>query len=63
MSIEEGHIADDVEFLSEILEMNETLENGSEDTLRNLKSQINGKKFLLNSTGAVVLSQFLPPRS
>ena len=43
MSIEEGHIADDVEFLSEILEMNETLENGSEDTLRNLKSQIDGK--------------------
>jgi hypothetical protein len=43
LSIEEGHVASDVEFLSEIMEMNETLENGSEDTLKNMRLQIEGK--------------------
>ena len=43
MSIEEGNVASDIEFLSKIMEMNETLENGSEDMLRKLKSQIEGK--------------------
>lgn len=45
MSIEEGNIGSDVEFLSEIMEMNETLESGSDDMLRKLKSQIEGKMF------------------
>ena len=43
MPIEESTVGNDVEFLSEIMEMNETLENGSDDMLRKLKSQIEGK--------------------
>jgi hypothetical protein len=43
LSIQEGNVGSDVEFLSEIMELNETLENGSEDTLRKLRSQIEGK--------------------
>ena len=55
MSIEEGTVGNNVEFLSEIMEMNETLENGSDDMLRKLKSQTEGKlnvfldSFIINS--------------
>lgn len=42
LSIEEGSTGSDIEFLSNIMEMNETLESGSETALNKLKFDIKG---------------------
>ncbi|XP_028400285.1 iron-sulfur cluster co-chaperone protein HscB-like [Dendronephthya gigantea] len=43
LSIEEGDTGSDVEFLSEVMEMNEMLESGTEEMLRELRREVEGK--------------------
>lgn len=42
--MEEGNVVNDVDFLAEIMDMNETVQNGSDETLTKIRIQVEGNK-------------------
>lgn len=42
--MKEGNVVNDVDFLAEIMDMNETVQNGSDETLTKIRIQVEGNK-------------------
>lgn len=59
-SIEEGQVGHDIEFLTEIMELNEALENGPMESLNNLRLEIKGKAHRDMCIFVAFIGKFIP---